>query len=94
MMMTMRCRARSAHQASIATRYLFTSRIEVGVNGQPGQLVNLSVAGCGIRTRRCSKWRTGHRCSCPAKWVRPMRRRRDLVAARWLEIQRPASGRA
>jgi len=34
----------------VATRYSFTSRIEVGVNGQSGQLVNLSVAGCGIRT--------------------------------------------
>ena len=34
----------------IATRYSFASRIEIGVNGKAAQLVNLSVAGCGIRT--------------------------------------------
>ena len=34
----------------VATRYSFASRIEIGVNGRTGQLVNLSVAGCGVRT--------------------------------------------
>jgi len=34
----------------IATRYSFTSPIEIKVNGAPALLRDLSVAGCGLRT--------------------------------------------
>jgi chromosome segregation ATPase len=33
-----------------ATRYTFGARLDVLVNGKPAQLLNLSTAGCGIRT--------------------------------------------
>lgn len=33
-----------------ATRYSFAKRIAVDINGRPGQLINLSTAGCGVRT--------------------------------------------